>query len=47
MKADTLNMDPEQVVRAITPRTKTLMPVHLYSHACEMYSLRAWPHSTI
>ena len=30
--ADTLTMDPEAAMRALTPRTKVVMPVHLYGH---------------
>ncbi len=33
---DTLNMDPEAVRRAITERTKVIMPVHFAGHPCEM-----------
>jgi len=33
---DTLNLDPEQVARVITPRTRCIMPVHLYGHPCDM-----------
>src|ERR1041384_1048854 len=32
----TFNIDPEQAVAAITPRTKAIMPVHLYGLAAEM-----------
>jgi dTDP-4-amino-4,6-dideoxygalactose transaminase len=32
----TLNLDPEAVARALTPRTKALMPVHLYGHPADM-----------
>ena len=28
----TFNLDPKLIERAITPRTKTVMPVHLYGH---------------
>ena len=37
---DTLNIDPEAVLAAITPRTKAIMPVHLYGHPCQMVALR-------
>ena len=35
----TYNVDPELVARAITPRTKAILPVHLYGQACDMDSL--------
>ena len=28
----TLNLDPARIERAITPRTKAVLPVHLYGH---------------
>lgn len=34
--ASTYNLDPANLVAAITPRTKGIMPVHLYGQACEM-----------
>jgi dTDP-4-amino-4,6-dideoxygalactose transaminase len=37
----TLNLDPAAVVRAITPRTKALLPVHLYGHPADMAPLLA------
>lgn len=33
------NMDPEHVVRAITPQTKAMMPVHLYGQPADMTPL--------
>jgi dTDP-4-amino-4,6-dideoxygalactose transaminase len=30
------NLDPRRIEAAITPRTKAIMPVHLYGQACEM-----------
>lgn len=32
-------LDPKEVEKAITPKTKAIMPVHLYGHPCEMDSL--------
>jgi dTDP-4-amino-4,6-dideoxygalactose transaminase len=32
----TFNIDPEKIERAITPRTKVIMPVHFAGLACEM-----------
>ena len=33
---DTFNIDPARIEVAITPRTKAIMPVHLYGRACDM-----------
>jgi dTDP-4-amino-4,6-dideoxygalactose transaminase len=33
---ETLNLDPAAVARAVTPRTKALLPVHLYGHPADM-----------
>lgn len=38
---DTWTLDPEAVARALTPRTKALLPVHLYGQPCEMDALMA------
>ena len=32
----TFNLNPQLVERAITPRTKAILPVHLYGHPCDM-----------
>lgn len=36
---DTLTMDPDGVASAITPKTRALVPVHLYGHPCDMDAL--------
>jgi len=41
VSADTLNLDPAAVEKAITPRTKALLPVHFGGHACDMDALLA------
>ena len=38
---ETGNIDPEQVSRAITHKTKAILPVHLYGRPCEMDELMA------
>lgn len=35
----TWNLDPEQVGRAITPRTKAIIAVHLYGHPADMNAI--------
>ena len=32
----TLSLDPERAVRAVTPRTRAIVPVHLYGHPADM-----------
>lgn len=39
VERETWTMDPESVERAITPRTKAIMPVHIYGQPCDMQSL--------
>jgi len=39
VEPDTLNINPDHVARAITPRTRGIMPVHLYGHPCAMDAL--------
>ena len=38
-KEDTWQMDPEEVKKKITSKTKAVMAVHLYGHICEMDEL--------
>jgi dTDP-4-amino-4,6-dideoxygalactose transaminase len=40
VQADTLTIDPAEVEKRITPRTKALMPVHFAGHPCDMRPLR-------
>jgi dTDP-4-amino-4,6-dideoxygalactose transaminase len=35
----TFNIDPKNIQQAITPKTKAIMPVHLYGQACEMTAI--------
>lgn len=39
--AATFNLDPRQVEPAITPRTRAILPVHLYGHPCDLDPLLA------
>jgi dTDP-4-amino-4,6-dideoxygalactose transaminase len=36
IEEDTFNINPELIEAAITPRTKALMPVHLFGYPCNM-----------
>lgn len=38
---DTFNLDPKLIEASITPRTKAIMPVHLYGQCCEMTAIKA------
>ena len=36
---DTWTLDPEKIEAAITPRTKAIMPVHIYGQPCDMEAI--------
>jgi dTDP-4-amino-4,6-dideoxygalactose transaminase len=42
VEPDTLTMDPAAAERAFTPRTKVVMPVHLYGHPAALDRLTAF-----
>lgn len=41
VEADTANLDPAAVAAAVTPRTRALLPVHLYGQAADLTALAA------
>ena len=40
VEPDTGNLDADRVAAAITPRTRAILPVHLYGQMCDMRALR-------
>ncbi len=41
VQPDTYNIDPEEIERRLTPRTRALIPVHLGGQPCEMEAIQA------
>src|ERR1043165_853664 len=41
VERDTFNLDPTQIERAITPRTRAIIPVHLGGMPCDMDAIMA------
>ncbi|MCW3093149.1 MAG: Glutamine--scyllo-inositol transaminase [Ferruginibacter sp.] len=39
-RIDSFNINPELIEAAITPKTRVIMPVHLYGQACEMEAIK-------
>jgi len=39
IQEDTFNLDPQQIEAAITPRTRAILPVHLYGYPCDMKAI--------
>lgn len=36
---ETFNIDPKKIEEKITPKTKAIIPVHIYGHTCEMNAI--------
>jgi dTDP-4-amino-4,6-dideoxygalactose transaminase len=44
IEPDTFNLDAERVSAALTPRTRAILPVHLFGQVVDMHALRAIAH---
>lgn len=40
IEIDTRNIDPSEILKKITPRTKAILPVHYAGHPCEMEKIQ-------
>lgn len=40
-EADTYNLDPNLIEAKVTPRTRAIIPVHIYGHPCELDPIMA------
>jgi len=36
IRPDTFCIDPESIVKRLSPKTKAILPVHIFGHACDM-----------
>lgn len=41
VRADNFTIDPDEVAKKITPRTRAILPVHIFGHACDMQALKS------
>jgi dTDP-4-amino-4,6-dideoxygalactose transaminase len=41
IESDSFNLDPRQIERALTPRTKAVIPVHLFGQCADMAAINA------